>query len=168
MVESFLRYFYSGVLPTLGKFTELISLMKIADKCNANQLVDAIDSYIAQEFLYFLNGFTKDKKFRLLKRILQTIEEVQAPKITAMIFEWRRTKNDSNVLDNKQWSSLIRKNPNFAMLAGITGGRTDYQSWVKQHISWSLTSEFLEERNDFAVLVGPIGEMKGAVKCSLI
>ena len=167
MVESFLRYFYSGVLPTLGKFTELISLMKIADKCNANQLVDAIDSYIAQEFLYFLNGFTKDKKFRLLKRILQTIEGVQAPKITAMIFEWRRTKNDSNGLDNKQWSSLIRKCPDFAMLAGITVGRTDYQNWVQQHRSWCLGCGKKEERNDMVVLVGPIGEMKGAVKCTL-
>ena len=45
VVESFLRYFYSGVLPTLGKFTELISLMKIADKYNANHLFDAIDSF---------------------------------------------------------------------------------------------------------------------------
>ena len=119
MVESFLRYFYSGVLPTLGKFAELISLMKIADKCNANQLVDAIDSYIAQGFLHVLNRFTKDKKLILLQRFVQDIEEVQAPKITAMIFEWRRTENGSNVLDNKQWSSLIRKNPNFAMLGGM-------------------------------------------------
>ena len=54
------------------------------------------------------------------------------------------------------------------MIGGITVGRTDYQSWVQQHISWSLTCEILVGRNDFAVLVGPIGEMKGAVKCSLI
>ena len=85
-----------------------------------------------------------------------------------MIFEWRRTENGSNGLDNKQWSSLIQKSPNFAMLAGITGGRTDYQSWVQQHISWSLTCDTAKKRNDFAILVGPIGEMKGAVKCSLI
>ena len=85
-----------------------------------------------------------------------------------MIYEWRRTEKDSNCIDNKQWSSLIRKCPNFAMQAGITLGRTDYQSWVKQHISWSLGAEMSPGRNDFAILVGPIGEMKGAVKCTLI
>ena len=85
-----------------------------------------------------------------------------------MIYECRRTEKDSNCIDNKQWSSLIQKNPNFAMLGGLTIGRTDYQSWVKQHISWSLACELSTETNDFAILVGPIGEMKGAVKCSLI
>ena len=170
VVEIFLGYFYSGVLPTWLKFNDLLCLMKIADKYNANQLVDAIDSYTAQKFLYFLNhdGCSKDKKLILITRFVQDIKEVQAPKTTAMIFEWRRTENGSNGLDNKQWSSLIRKNSNFAMQGGITVGRTDYQSWVKQHISWSLTDGISKERNDFAILVGPIGEMKGAVKCSLI
>ena len=168
VVEIFLGYLYSGVLPSRLKFNDLFCLMKIADKYNANQLVDAIDSYTAQEFLFFLNGCTKDKKLSLITGFVQTIKEVQAPKIAAMIFEWRRTENGSNGLDNKQWSSLIRKNPNFAMLGGITVGRTDYQTWVQQHISWSLTSKMSPLRNDFVVLVGPIGEMKGTVKCSLI
>ena len=168
VVEIFLGHFYNGIVPTWLKLTELICLMKIADKCNANQLFDAIDSYLAQEFLFFLNRFDKDEKLILLQSYLQKIEEVRAPKLTTLIFEWRRTEKGSNSLDNKQWSSLIQKNQNFAMLAGITGGRTDYQSWVQQHISWSLTCETSKERNDFAILVGPIGEMKGAVKCSLI
>ena len=95
-------------------------------------------------------------------------KKIQAPKFTTMIYEWRRTEKGSNCIDNKQWSSLIRKFPNFAMVAGITVGRTDYQSWVQQHRSWSLGGGKKEGGNDFAILVGNIGEIKGAVKCSLI
>ena len=91
------------------------------------------------------------------------------PKITAMIFKWRSTEKGNNSSDDEQWSSLIRRNPNFAMLGGITVGRNDYQSWVRQHISWCLSCDnTVKGRNDFSVLVGPIGEMKGAVKCSPI
>ena len=55
------------------------------------------------------------------------------------------------------------------MLGGIIVGRTDYQSWAQEHIPWPLICDMsLKGRNDFAVLLGPIGEMKRAVKCSLI
>ena len=67
-------------------------------------------------------------------------------------------------LNDKEWSNLIRKHPNFAMVATITAGRKDYQSWLKQHRSWCLTVTTLP-RNDFALIVGKLGEIKGAEKC---
>ena len=175
IVEIFLGCFYNGALPISASLLlgDMIHLIRIADKYNANKLFDALDSYISQESLFILNILDNDKKEEkliLLKDFLETIKEVQAPKFTTMIYEWRRTKKGSNSLDDNQWSSLIRGNPNFAALGGITVGRNDYQSWAQQHISWSLTSadDAVKGRNNFSVLVGPIGEMKGAVKCSLI
>ena len=166
MVEIFLGYLYNSALPISGNtWDDMFHLLRIADKYNAKELFDAIDSYASQEFPFFLNRIDNDEKLIYLERYLT--KKIQAPKFTAMIYEWRRTEKGRNCIDNMQWSSLIRKCPNFAMLAGITLGRTDYQSWVQQHISWSLNSE-RKERNDLAVLVGHIGEMKGAVKCTLI
>ena len=174
IVEVFLGCLYNGALPISASLIldDMIHLIRIADKYNAKKLFDAIDSYISQEFLFILNNLYNDKKEEkliLLKDFLKTTKEVQAPKFATMVYEWRRTEKGSNSLDDNQWSSLIRGNPNFAAVGGITVGRNDYQSWTQQHISWSLTSnDAFKERNDFSVLVGPIGEMKGAVKCSLI
>ena len=166
VVEIFLGALYNSALPISGRtWDDMFHLLRIADKYNAKELFDAIDSYASQEFKVLLNR--NDKKLILLERYLTKFEKIQAPKFNTMIYEWRRTEKGSNSIDNKQWSSLIRKCPNFAMLAGFTVGRTDYQSWVQQHISWSLNCD-KQERNDFAVLVGHIGEMKGAVKCTLI
>ena len=182
VVEIFLRHFYNGAFPVSRSVTldDMIHLMTIADKYNATELFDAIESYASQEFFYVLTMHANDEKptgsvsknenrtnFKILKRYMEKLEKVQAPKFTSMIYEWRRTKEGSHNLDNKQWSSLIWENPNFAMLGGLTVGRSDYQNWVKQHISWILTCEMSTRKNDFAVLVGTIGEMKGAVKCSL-
>ena len=171
IVEIFLECFYTGALPFSALLTmdNMVHFMKITDKYNAIKLFDAIDSYISQEYLFVQSKLDNDEKLSMLMNFLKTVEEVQAPKFTSMIYEWRRTEKGRNSLDDNQWSSLIRKNPNFATVGGITVGRNDYQSWVQQHISWSLSCDVtFTGRNDFAVLVGPIGEMKGAVKCSPI
>jgi hypothetical protein len=171
IVEIFLECFYTGALPFSALLTldDMIQFMKITDKYNVIKLFDAMDSYISQEYLFVQSKLDNDEKLSMLMDFLKTVEEVQAPKFTSMIYEWRRTEKGRNSLDDNQWSSLIRKNPNFATVGGITVGRNDYQSWVQQHISWSLSCDVtFTGRNDFAVLVGPIGEMKGAVKCSPI
>ena len=100
----------------------------------------------------------------MLKCYLNKFEEIKAPKFATMIYEWRITEKGSNCLDDSKWSSLIRENPNFAMLGGIIFGRNDYQDWFQQHRSWCISRKIVMGRNDFAVLVGPIG----AVKCSPI
>ena len=167
VVEIFLRYLYNGALPIPNSLTsgDLRGLMRIADKYNAKELFDSIDSYISQGLLLFLNlnVFDNDQKHIEIERYLKEFEEIQAPKWTVMIYKWRCTEKGSNCLGDNKWSSLIRKNPNFATLGGIIFGRNDYQDWFQQHRSWCL-----DGKNDFAVLVGPIGEIKGAVKCSPI
>ena len=168
VVEIFLRYLYNGALPISSSLTwnDMIRCMKIADKYNANELFDAMDSQISQEFLFFLDVIDNGQKHTRLRQYLKVFEGIQAPKFTSMFFKWRSTEKGRNGVDDNQWSSLIRKNPNFAILGGITVGRNDYQSWVKQHTSWILSCNRRNVgRNDFAVLVGPIGEIKGAVKC---
>ena len=168
VVEIFLKYLYNGALPkeTFLKWqVEAFSLMKIADKYNANELFDAIDSHFSQECIYRLYWLDYSG---LIHFYLKELEEIQVPKFTAMLYKWRSTEKGIGSIDDNQWSSLIRKNPSFAMLGGIIAGRNDYHRWAQQHITWSLSCDAsFKGRNDFAVLVGPIGEMKGAVKCSL-
>ena len=142
VVEIFLGYFYNDVLPiSHHSIATLICLLKLADKYNAIELFDAVDSDLSQRFVFALKWPDYDKKFKFLKNVLKKIEEVQVPKITAMIFKWRSTEKGNNSSDDEQWSSLIRRNPNFAILGGITVCRNDYQSWVRRHISWCLSDD---------------------------
>ena len=67
-------------------------------------------------------------------------------------------------LNDKEWSNLIRNHPNFAMVATITSGREDYQTWMKQHRSWCFEAAILSV-NDFSLIVGKLGEIKGSTKC---
>ena len=81
-----------------------------------------------------------------------------------MIFLLRGTLKEDCEFSDNQWSNLVRKNPNFAMIAANTAGREDYQSWLKQHRSWCFYAK-LTSLNDFALIVGKLGEIKGATKC---
>ena len=71
----------------------------------------------------------------------------------------------ANGLSDKEWSLLMRKNPNFALAAANAASREDYQTWLKQHEFWELTTQDIE-KNDFALIVGPLGRMPGATECS--
>ena len=115
-----------------------------------------------------LDVFNNDQKHDQIEQYLKELEGIQAPKFAVIIYKWRCTEKGSNCLDDNKCSSLIRKNPNFAMLGGIIFGRNDYQDWFQQHRSWCINHKIVMGRNNFAVLVGPIGEIKGAVKCSPI
>ena len=50
------------------------------------------------------------------------------------------------------------------MIVANTAGREDYQSWLKQHRSWCFYST-TSSVNDFSLIVGKLGEIKGAAKC---
>ena len=71
----------------------------------------------------------------------------------------------ANGLNDRKWSTLIRKNPNFALVAANAASREDYQTWMKQHRFWELTAQD-KDKNDFAHIVGPLGRMPGATECS--
>jgi len=72
---------------------------------------------------------------------------------------------DASGISDCEWSTLIRRNPNFALVAANCAGREDYQSWLKQHSFWTLT-EKRKDRNDLALIAGPLGIVKGATECS--
>ena len=63
---------------------------------------------------------------------------------------------------------IIRKNPNFALVAANAASREDYQTWLKQHKFWEFYVNYERdmERNDFALIVGPLGRIPGATECS--
>ena len=132
VVEIFLGYLYNSAVPISETTWEnMFSLLRIADKYNAKELFDAIDSFTSQEFQFVLNRTDNDRKLTLLEKCLKRFEKIQAPKFTTMIYEWRRTEKGSNGLDNEQWSSLIRKNQNFATL-----GQGPLYKWTEHSLNF--------------------------------
>ena len=56
VVEIFLGYLYNNALPICEcNWDDMFHLLRIADKYNAKELFDAIDSFTSQEFPFFLN-----------------------------------------------------------------------------------------------------------------
>ena len=90
---------------------------------------------------------------------------------------WQNTNGQHNLEDF--WSDLISKNPDFVSLAAKTT-RKDYYSWLDQHRSWGFmpyvhqesrgyaTAQKREKPNDLVFIVGPQGEMEGAVQCAKV
>ena len=168
VVEILLRYLYNGGVCDAdfskydGKDQDqlIIDVMKLADKYNFTELFDAMDSHFAQNFL-FSHHLTKNKCEELsnLRGILQIAEQTRAPKMSSLIFQWKST--GKNNIDDGEWSVLIRDHPNVAMTIANTAGRKDYQTWTREHSSWCFYG-----KEDWSIIVGPLGEMKGTVKCS--
>ena len=102
VVEIFLGYLYNSAVPISETTWEnMFRLLRIADKYNAKELFDSIDSFTSQEFQFVLNRTDNDRKLTLLEKCLKRFEKIQAPKFTTMIYEWRRTEKGSNGLDNE-------------------------------------------------------------------
>ena len=150
--------------------------MKIADKYQFTELFDTCDSYLAQMSIIILQSRFQNKDNSkleqyegFLKQIIEGANLVQAPKWTAAIFQARIEKSKGVPYEGsteKIWSSLLTKNPDFAVLAAKTT-KNDYQSWVEQHKSWSLCSctDKKDKPNGLVFIVGQHGEMKGSVQC---
>ena len=134
-VEVLLRYIYNDAVHREDlKYTgDVISVLKIADKYNFTSLHDAIDSELAQMVLFqFL--FHRDKEILVKKGLPQFVpicEKTGAPKLSAAIFYWKSSMKDASGISDSQWSALIRRYPNFALVAANCAGREDYQSWLK-------------------------------------
>ena len=120
--------------------------MKIADKYQFTKLFDTCDSLLAQLCAHKLgSGMSKTKLKPYIKRAIEGANMVRAPKWTTAIFKKRieDAKVSINTISNEEsdmeevWSSLINKNPDFAMLAAKTT-RKDFHSWLDQHKSWTF------------------------------
>ena len=175
IVEILLRYLYTGAVCLHGKMGIMTSLLKIVDKYNFIEVFDTIDSFYAQNTLWRLNFDTKsnEEKMSIFEEHVTLVEESKLPKLTTMLFWWKNS--DKSEISDEKWSKLIRENPTFSMLAANTGGRRDYQSWVEQHETWCFlwldVKDHVKKKDELdasTLIVGTLGEMKGAVKCSAI
>ena len=176
VVGNLLQYIYNGTIniPTFQSSMEIIKymlrLMQIAHKYNFQELVDTCDSYLAQWYACRLKSACLKKEFieSILKIGIETAGLLEAKKLAAAIFHWK-LQTVSNVYD-EYWSSLISKNPNFAILSAKTATKECYRKWISQHESWCFDTKQtkMEEdsKNDIAIIVGSFGEMQDAVKCS--
>ena len=169
VVEIFLRQIYNGGIPKnqIDDTEMTISLLQIADKYNFTSFFDAIDSHLTQQYVFIheMKPLDKTKALSAFKDDLQIIQETGAPKLATILFLNRNKWKDWCELSDKEWSNLVRKHPNFGIVATITAGREDYQSWLKQHSSWCLSVYTTNSENDFSLIVGKLGEIKGATKC---
>ena len=92
------------------------------------------------------------------------------------------------------WSGFMNDYPDFVTLAAKTASRKDYRKWHDQHRTWTFhtviaknrrdgvflapgpvpapackrlnVSKNLHRVNSIAFIVGPFGDMKGAVQCA--
>jgi hypothetical protein len=183
VVEILLRYLYNGAVCLFvvhgrnsqnylhQRLKEIIGVIKIADKYNFTALVDAIDSYCAQQYFFALSF--SEKKLYFLIRAITIVDETLSPKLAMLIYLWKNS--DRSDISDEQWSKLIRDYPGFAQRMANVSCRKDYQEWGRQHRTWFLAFEETVPKidtptiiNDAAIIVGSLGEMKGAVKCSSI
>ena len=175
VVEILLRYLYNSAVcwSTIKVKEIMIGVIKIADKYNFTALIDAIDSYCAQYYLFVLNLSKRDNQLATLESAITIVDETLMPKLATLISIWKNSIR-SDITDD-QWSKLIRDYPNFALRMANVAYRKDYAKWGSQHRSWFLALEQTDPNivtakigSDSAIIVGPLGEMKGAVKCSSI
>jgi len=170
VVEILLRYLYTGVLSLAMKCTKILnSLLQIADKYNFTEVVDTMDNFCARRSWTLLSPErkkTKEEYMVSVKDILSLFEKNKLPKTAAMLF-FLKNSGGLDITDD-EWSRLTCENPEFSLLVANTGGRKDYQSWVQQHRNWHFVAFESKNRNIHHLIVGALGEMKGAVKCTPI
>ena len=153
-VEMVLRYLYNGAVILSDKIGFLCENIAIADKYNLSELHYSLDSCLAQNILIY------NQSYEVLKNRVKFANNFRAPKAAAAISHWKMKNKDKCDITDEQWSTLVKSYPNFAVLSTQTLGRKDYQTWMQQHDYWSLS--FI----NLSIIVGPSGEMKGAVKCA--
>ena len=112
-----------------------------------------------------------DNQLVTLESAIEIVDETLMPKLAMLISVWKNSERGERI-SNEQWSKLIRDYPNFAQRIANVAYRKDYTEWGSQHKSWFLALEKTVVKatfgSDSAIIVGPLGEMKGAVKCSSI
>jgi len=69
------------------RLKEIIGVIKIADKYNFTALVDAIDSYCAQQYFFALSY--SEKKLYFLIRAMSIVDQTLSPKLAMLIYLWK-------------------------------------------------------------------------------
>ena len=143
-------------------------MLRIADKYNFTQLFDSLDSHFAQTAIFNLNAEKRRKGVKIATSIVQLINKTALPKTAAMFFHWKQNDCfDLELVNDDDWSKLVNQHPDFAKISALVSGRKDYLSWNEQHNLWMVN--FSEGEDDCGcVIIGPMGQTEGAVKCSPI
>ena len=183
-VELLLRYLYNGTIKTISDIevlppiypgvTGCSNLMRIADKYNFSSLYATLDSCIAQAYAHLFYEIVnskcsmneeKTREFKeLLKKGIELVDQLKAPKLAAVIFSW---KSHDEMYDTF-WSSIIGHYPDFSIVATKTLAREDYRKWIRQHQTWNLCDGGIDDSDRISIIVGPFGEIKGAVQCEAV
>ena len=171
-VELLLRYLYNGTIKTISDINFLpvcSNLMRIADKYNFSSLYATLDSCIAQAYAHHFHenvnskcsmNEEKTREFEdILKKGIEMVDQLKAPKLAAVIFSWKSHDEKYDTF----WSSIIGHYPDFAIIATKTLAREDYRKWIRQHQTWNLCTD-----SGISIIVGPFGEIKGAVQCEAV
>ena len=134
VVRLLLLYIYNGtlILPFYKGSKDMLenmsALMQIADKYDFQDLVNTCDSYIAQWFACILKTGWKThlswtfEKF--MTRGIARAEKLSAKKWASAVFLWK-FRDESGEYETL-WSSLMKKYPNFAVLATIAATRHSF------------------------------------------
>ena len=171
-VELLLRYLYNGTIKTISDINFLpvcSNLMRIADKYNFSSLYATLDSCIAQAYAHHFHenvnskcsmNEEKTREFEdILKKGIEMVDQLKAPKLAAVIFSWKSHDEKYDTF----WSSIICHYPDFAIVATKTLAREDYRKWIRQHQTWNLCTD-----SGISIIVGPFGEIRGAVQCEAV
>ena len=94
-----------------------------------------------------------------MKKGIELVDQFKAPKLAAVIFSW---KSHDEMYDTF-WSSIIGHYSDFSIVATKTLAREDYRKWIRQHQTWNLCTD-----SGISIIVGPFGEIKGAVQCEAV
>ena len=131
------------------------------------------------------------RRARMLVHAMKMFGKVQARKCAATIFLWKQEADLPSEFDDL-WSGFMNDYPDFVTLAAKTASRKDYRKWHDQHRTWTFhtviaknrrdggspasapapackrlnVSKNLHRVNSIAFIVGPFGDMKGAVQCA--
>ena len=181
-VELLLRYLYNGTIKTISDSYPLrmvnccSNLMRIADKYNFSNLYATLDSCIAQAYAHCLYEIVNSKcsmneeetqEFKeTVKKGIELVDQFKAPKLAAVIFSW---KSHDEMYDTF-WSSIIGHYSDFSIVATKTLAREDYRKWIRQHQTWNLCADYggNDDSDRISIIVGPFGEIKGAVQCETV
>ena len=62
IIEILLRYIYNNTIPLVNWYLTVKNILQVADKYQFTELFDAMDSYLAQQFPFLLNGKKNNTK----------------------------------------------------------------------------------------------------------
>ena len=179
----------SGLMQIADKYN-FMDLFDTCDSILAQYLAVNLSKFTNEEVH---NHYGGPACVSMLFYAIKMFRKVQARKCAATIFLWKQEADLDSRFDDI-WSGMMNDYPDFVTLAAKTASRKDYRKWHDQHRTWTFhtviakhtregvfptpavapapackrlnVSKTLDRVNSIAFIVGPFGDMKGAVQCA--